>query len=310
MRHIDYSIIVPVYRSKESLTILIDRISELFSKQLAEKSYELIFVNDSPFDKETCRVLDELYKQFPDTVVVIELTRNFGQQSAVLCGIAKSSGEYIITMDDDMQHDPFDIPKLLEKQTNDIVIAKFKNKKHSFFKRTTSSIKGYFDHIILGKPRNIKLTSFRLFNRIIADNILKIQTPYPFIPALLFSVSNNIVNVEVPHFAREEGRSHYTFLKMIKLFANLLINNSSLLLRYIGYLGLFLAFVSFVFAGVIIYKKIFLGISLQGWSSIMVTILFFGGMIMFTLGIIGEYLVRIIHTSENRPHYFIRKIKS
>lgn len=308
MKKIDYSIVVPVYRSKESLKILAKKVNELFSTLLDGKSYQLIFVNDSPFDKATCQVLDKLLKEY-NCVKVIEFTKNFGQQSAVLCGVSNSDGEYIITMDDDMQHDPFDIPKLIEMQSHDIVIGRFKSKKHSFFKRVTSSIKGYFDYLILGKPKHIKLTSFRLFNKIIAKNILKIGTSYPFIPALLFSVSNDIVNTEVAHYQREEGKSNYTLGKMIQLFTNLLINNSSLLLKYIGYLGLFLAFLSFVFAGMIVYQKIFFDISFQGWSSIMVSILFFGGMIMFTLGVIGEYLIRIIHTSENRPHYFVREIR-
>lgn len=308
MKKIDYSIVVPVYRSKESLKILTQKVEELFNTKLKDKIFELIFVNDSPFDSGTCQALEELHMQYK-FVKTIEFTQNFGQQSAVLCGIASSLGEYVITMDDDMQHDPFDIPTLIQEDSHDIVIAKFKSKKHNAFKRITSSIKGYFDHIILGKPKHIKLTSFRLFNRVIADNMLKIGTSYPFIPALLFSVSKDIVNVEVPHYAREEGKSNYTLGKMIQLFTNLLINNSSLLLKWIGYLGLFLAFVSLVYAGVIAYRRVFFDIALQGWSSIMVAILFFGGMIMFTLGVIGEYLVRIIHTSENRPHYFVRKIR-
>ncbi|WP_419770589.1 MAG: glycosyltransferase [Candidatus Marinarcus sp.] len=309
MKKIDYSIIVPVYKSKESLKILAQKVDELFCVDLKDKRYELIFVNDSPFDKETCAVLCSVFNNNAN-IKVIELTKNFGQQSAVLCGISNSIGQYVITMDDDMQHDPFDILKLIEKQSHDIVIAKFKSKKHNIFKRVTSYIKGYFDYIILDKPKHIKLTSFRLFNRIIADNILKIGTSYPFIPALLFLVSTDIVNVEVPHYAREEGKSNYTLGKMIKLFTNLLINNSSLLLKYIGYMGLILALLSFMYAGIIIYRKIFFDIAFQGWSSLMVVILFFGGMIMFTLGVIGEYLIRIIHTSENRPHYFIREIKN
>lgn len=304
---LNYSIIVPVYRSKESLKMLSQRVYKLFDNELKDKSFELIFVNDSPFENETCKVLEELRLKY-DFIKTIELTQNYGQQSAVLCGISNSKGEYIITMDDDMQHDPFDIPKLIEKQSHDIVIAKFKSKKHNILKRLTSSIKGHFDHIILDKPKHIQLTAFRLFSRIIADNILKINTSYPFIPALLFSVSRDVVNVEASHYIREEGRSNYTIGKLISLFTNLLINNSSLLLKWIGYLGLFLAFVSLIYSGIIVYKRVFLDISLQGWSSIMVAILFFGGTIMFTLGVMGEYLVRIIHTSENRPHYFIKKI--
>jgi len=308
MRQIDYSIVIPVYRSNKSLKIIVEKFNTLFSTQLQDKTYEIIFVNDSPFDQTTVKSLDEIYTSYTQ-IKVIKLTKNFGQQSAILCGISYAKGEYIITMDDDLQHDPYDITKLIEWQHHDIVIAKFTNKQHHWFKKITSKIKGYFDHIILQKPRHIVLTPFRLFNKNIATNILKINTPYPFIPALLFAVSTDVVNVEIKHHKRIEGQSNYTLKKMIQLFNNLLINNSSLLLKTIGFVGICISFFSIIYAITIIYKKIFLGVTLVGWSSIMVSILFFGGMIMFSLGIIGEYLIRIIHTSEKRPHYFIKEIK-
>ncbi len=307
MKVLDYSIVVPVYKTTTSLTHLSQQVQSLFGSDLSDKTFELIFVNDSPFSESTCQTLVEIASQSPQ-VKVINLTKNFGQQAAVLCGIAYSKGQYIITMDDDMQHDPLDIPKLIEKQSHDIVIASFRNKKHSLFKRVTSLIKGYFDCLILKKPKDVKLTSFRLFNRTVADNMLEIKTPYPFIPALLFLVSNDVVNVQLPHYPRYEGESNYTLRKMLGLFSNLLINNSSVLLKYIGFLGLFISFASFIYAGLIVYQKIFLDIAFQGWSSIMVSILFFGGVIMFTLGVIGEYLIRIIHTSERRPNYFVRDV--
>lgn len=307
MKRIDYSVIVPVYESQESLNQIALKLDLLFKTKLEGKKFELIFVNDSPLNKKTCQTLSKLCIAY-DFIKIIEFTQNFGQQSALLCGISESKGDFIITMDDDMQHDPCDIPKLIDKQNHDIVVASFAKKKHSYFKRVTSSIKGYCDYLILGKPRHIQLTSFRLFNRVIADNIIKIKTSYPFIPALLFLVSKDVVNVKLTHHTRFEGKSNYTLRKMVGLFANLLINNSSLLLKWIGHIGLFSALISMIYSFIIIYKALFYGLALQGWTSIMVAILFFGGMMMFTFGILGEYLVRIIHTSENRPHYFVRKI--
>ncbi len=303
----DYSIVVPVYKSKESLKTLTQRTSEVFNSTLAGKQFELILVNDSPFDTLTVETLDELHKKY-SFVKVIELTQNFGQQSATLCGIHNSEGRHVITMDDDMQHDPYDIPKLIGQQSHDIVIARFKKKKHNIFKRLTSSIKNWFDCLILAKPKHIQATSFRLFNRIIADSILQIKTSYPFIDALLYAVSKDVVNVEVEHHRRQEGRSHYTLKKLIQLFSDLLIGNSSLLLKWIGSMGLILASASMVGALIIIARKIIYNVTLQGWSSIMVTILFFGGTTLFTLGIMGDYLIRIIHTSENKPNYFIRTV--
>jgi dolichol-phosphate mannosyltransferase/undecaprenyl-phosphate 4-deoxy-4-formamido-L-arabinose transferase len=226
-----------------------------------------------------------------------------------LCGIEQATGDYIVTMDDDLQHQPEDILKLMEKSNHDVVIAKFLEKKHSLFKKFVSHIKGYFDQIILGKPKSIKLSAFRLINSETAKLMFKRRSPYPFIPALLFDITDDLVNVEVDHYPRHDGEGNYTLLKMIRLFGNLIINNSSFLLRMMGYVGVTVAFLTSFMAVVLLIKKIFLDYVLTGWTSIVLLVLFFGGLTLLTLGVIGEYLVRIIATTEERPSYYIRKIK-
>jgi dolichol-phosphate mannosyltransferase/undecaprenyl-phosphate 4-deoxy-4-formamido-L-arabinose transferase len=308
MNKLLYSIVVPVYKSTESLKELSYRVKAVFD-EIEGADYELIFINDSPFLKDTVRCLQELSENNKN-IVVIELMKNFGQQAATLCGIEHARGDYIITMDDDLQHAPEDIIHLIEKREHDVVIARFKAKKHSFFKRITSEIKSYFDYIILGKPKHIKLTSFRLIKADIAKLMFKRKTPYPFIPALLFSITDDIENVELKHYSRQDGESNYTFVKMLQVFSNLIINNSSFLLRIIGYIGISIALLSGVSTVFIGANKLIYGVAVAGWTSIMLLILFFGGMIMFTLGIIGEYLLRIIATTEERPVCYVRKISS
>jgi len=306
MTNTKYSIVIPVYKSSSSLIALAGRIENLFSN-LSDNTYELIFVNDSPFDSKTLKTLESLAQKSPN-VIVIELTKNFGQQAAILCGIDYATGDYIVTMDDDLQHYPEDIPKLIEKNKHDVVIGKFKSKKHSFFKRIASEIKGYFDYIILGKPRSLKLSPFRLINTEIAKLMVKRNTPHPFISALLFEITDDLVNVDIDHYPRLEGNSSYTISKMIQLFGNLIINNSSLLLRLIGYLGVTIALAASVAAFALLIRKLFFGYLVEGWASIVVLILFFGGLTLLTLGIIGEYLIRIIATAEERPTFHVRKI--
>jgi len=301
-----FSIIVPVYKSTTSLKKLANRIKDTFDL-IENADYELIFINDSPYYKSTVECLLNLSKN-DDKVVVIEFMKNYGQQAATLAGIEYATGDYLITMDDDLQHAPEDIVHLLQKKEHDVVIARFRDKQHSLFKRTTSSVKSYFDHIILGKPKHIKLTSFRLIKADIAKFMFKRKTPYPFIPALLFSITDDIENVELPHHARQDGKSNYTFIKMFQVFSNLLINNSSILLRTIGYIGIAIAILSVIATAVILINKLLYGVNVVGWTSIMLLIIFFGGTIMFTLGIIGEYLLRIIATTEDRPVSNIRKI--
>ncbi|WP_412560330.1 glycosyltransferase family 2 protein [Winogradskyella sp. MIT101101] len=299
------SIVIPVYKSSKSLSKLVEKLEDVCST--LPYNYEVIFINDSPYHTATNDALNRLVKEHKN-VVHIRLTKNFGQQPATLCGLNHAKGDYILTMDDDLQHHPEDIEKLLALKTHDVVIAKFPKKKHNIFKNIGSKIKGLFDHWILGKPKHIKLSSYRLMSRSIAEKILSIKTPYPFIPALLFSVTDDIVNVEVSHHSRDEGRSSYTFFKLLKLFSNLIINNSSILLRVIGYLGFSSAFISVVFAIVILIKRFTQEYVLQGWTSLILSVLFFGGLTLFALGVIGEYLIRIVGTAESRPVYFVRQI--
>jgi len=297
------SIIIPVYNSTLSLDKLAEGINDVFKEINFE--HEIIFVDDASPNADTWETLKKLNNKYPE-IKCLRLTRNFGQHAATLCGIKNATGDYILTMDDDCQHSPEDIQKLLEHCSHDIVIAKFKEKKHSFFKRITSNLKGYFDCKIIGKPKNIKLSSFRLIKSSIAECMFLINTPYPFIPALLFYVSKDVVNVEVTHYSRLQGNTNYTLIKMIQIFSNLMINNSSLLLRYIGYMGLTSAIVSSILIITLVVNKLSGGPSVEGWTSIMLTILFFGGMTLSSLGIIGEYLIRLVSTTESRPVYIIR----
>jgi dolichol-phosphate mannosyltransferase/undecaprenyl-phosphate 4-deoxy-4-formamido-L-arabinose transferase len=301
------SIVIPVYNSTKSLNLLFERIDQVFSK--LDYEYEIIFVEDKSPNPESWQILLDLSNQHPE-IKCLQLTRNFGQQAATLCGIDHASGEFIITMDDDLQHRPEDIPELLNQKNHDIVIGEFKKKYHNLFKIITSRIKGYFDYLIIGKPRHIQLTSFRLFNKTIAEGIMQIKTAYPFIPALLFYVSKDVIGVEVKHEKRFEGKTNYGFRKMVKVFSNLIINNSSFLLRMLGYVGLTTSVISFLYAILIIIRKLFYGIDIIGWASNMVAILFLGGLILFTLGIIGDYLIRIIVGVEQRPTFIVRSKKN
>ena len=160
------SIVIPVYKSTGTLKELTQRIEEVFLK-LSDLDYEIIFVNDSPFWEETKIVLRELLES-PQRIVAVELTKNFGQHAATLCGFEIARGDYVLTMDDDLQHAPEDIPLLLEHASHDAVIAKFPDKQHSLFRRVMSRVKSEFERIILEKPAEIRLTAFRLLNISIA----------------------------------------------------------------------------------------------------------------------------------------------
>jgi glycosyltransferase involved in cell wall biosynthesis len=301
----EYSVVIPVYNTERSLRELAERIAEQF--RTLNNTYELIFVDDASTNPATWTTLHTIAQSDPN-VQVIRLMRNFGQQAATMCGIRQSRSQFIITMDDDLQHLPEDIPKLISSRQHDVVIGQLRQKKHGLIKRTLSRVKGYFDQIILGKPKGIQLSSFRLINRITVIGMTHLfDTPYPFLPAIIFYVTRDVAGVEVSHGARHEGKTGYTFFSMMRLMSNLIINNSSLLLRIMGNLGLALSGFMFLLALYFAVRKLFYTTTIVGWTSVIVTVLFIGGLFLFCIGIIGEYLIRIIHGVDKRPNYIIRE---
>lgn len=298
-----FSVVIPVYNTVRPLPELASRLAAVFRDM--EVDHEVIMVDDGSPNPETWRTLQQVAAA-DRRVRAIRLSRNFGQQPATLCGIAESTGDYIITMDDDLQHSPEDIPLLAARKDHDVVIAQFRGKKHSLGKRLASRLKGYFDTLIIGKPANIRLSPFRMINRVTADGMLMIRTASPFIPALIFYVTKDVVGVPIEHQPRAEGKSNYTFFKMLRVFNNLLIGNSSFLLRLIGYVGIAISLVSIFYAGWIFLRQIVSPTFVPGWTSVIVSVLFVGGLLLFSVGIIGEYLIRIISGVEARPGYVIR----
>ena len=303
-----YSVVIPCYGTDKSIIELAKRIHLLFTDHIKE-NYEVIFIDDFSPNINTWTTLKDVKQMFPHNTSIIQLTRNFGKAGAVLCGFSKVKGDYVITLDDDLQQSPEDILKLTPyKEKNDVVIGYFKNKNHNFFKKSSSKIKRVFDYYLIGKPKHIHSTPFKLFKRKIVDEMVKIKTPYPFIAALMFYVTKNIKMIEVSHNKRMDGKSNFSTLKRIKQFSNLLINNSSFLLRFVAFIGLLTAFFSFSYGTLIFTKQLFFnGSKVAGWTSIMVVTLILGGLILLSIGITGEYLIRIIKGVESRPPYIIRK---
>lgn len=298
------SIVVPVYNTATTLIDLAKRVENVFEGSSFD--YELLFVDDHSSNQSTWKTILMLADRNP-RIKGFRLSRNFGQQPATLCGIDNANGDYVVTMDDDLQHNPEDILQLLEQKGHDIVIGQYVSKKHSLWRNLVSLLKGYFDHLLIGKPKSIQLTSFRLLNRTVVDGIKKIHTAYPFLPAMMFYVSKDVIGVAIKHNERTDGKTGYSLLKLVKLFSNLMVNNSSFLLRMIGVLGLSIAVISFVLGIYFIIRSFYIDIETTGWTSTIVVLLFIGGMILLSIGVIGDYLIRIISSVEKRPTYIIRE---
>jgi glycosyltransferase involved in cell wall biosynthesis len=297
------SVVVPVFNSRV-LEDLVRRIDQVLSD--AGLTHEILLVDDGSPGTAAWGTIAELAQRYP-SVRGLRLSRNFGQHAATLCGLAHAAGARVATMDDDLQHQPEDLPRLLAAADHDIVIARFAVRHHGLGPRLTSVVKAYFDRLLIGKPRDLQLTAYRLLRRHVVDGMLAVRTSNPFLPALMFRVSRDVVNVDVPHAPRVQGRSTYTTWRRLALFGNLIFNNSSLLLRVAVWAGLAFAAAAFGFAALVVYRKLVLNIRIQGWSSTMAAILLLGGLNLATLGIVGEYLLRIVRASERTPAYFVRE---
>lgn len=300
-----YSIVIPVYKSKDVVGITVDEILKVLS--LHSINGEIILVNDgSPDDSwQVIRTLAERH----DNVVAIDLLRNYGQHTAVYCGIANAKGDYIITMDDDMQNPPSEIPKLIEKiaEGYDLVFGKFKQKMHGPFRLLGTKLVGYLNQQIFGKPKELTLTNIRIFTRKTAQLMLNYRTNYPYIPGLLLMHASKIANVEVVHQKREIGSSNYTLFRILKLVTRLLFNYSSFPLQVISGAGVIVSFLSFCAGMFYIIKGIAQGASVPGWTTIVVLLSFLCGFILVVLGVMGEYLARMMNQMANSQSFLIRQ---
>lgn len=304
-----YSIVIPVYNSEKSLEELSKRLNYVF-EAIIHEDYELILVDD--FSKDSSFEVITRLMENDSRITGVQLAKNCGQHSALLCGFSIAQGDFIITMDDDLQHPPEEIPKLIEKMQSsddlDVVIGSYESKKHSLIRNIGTGLSAYVSYKAYGKPKELDLTSFRLMRKNVVSDILSMNIDTPRIGNMLLQVNGRIGNVTVTHDKRKYGKSGYTFSRLVKDLISNLFTNSSFPLIVVRDIGMASSALSVLLAMYFIIKYFVSGISVGGWTSTVLIILFIGGMILFAIGIIGDYLLRILNESKKIPNYFIRQI--
>lgn len=302
----DFSVVIPVFNSEKSLTELFERLKRVFNSM--NNTFEVIFVNDCSKDN-SYEVLKNIYEKNQD-VIVIDLMKNYGQQNALMCGFNYCNGKYIITIDDDLQNPPEEIPKLYQKiiEGYDAVLGTYHSKQHNPYKNIGSYVIRKLNNKIFSTEDKIKFSSFRIVKKSIIDEIKFMRTPFPYISGMILSVTSSIANVEIDHFPRKYGKSNYNFKKLINLSFNLLINYSSIPLRFIGTLGLIISVLSFSLGCIYILRKLFLGTPPAGWTTIVVLISFYNAILLIIFFILGEYISRILRELSNYRQFTIREV--
>jgi len=302
------SIVIPVYNSEKTIEEVVNEVEIAVSKLNSKYDLEIILVNDYSKDNslQVCKNICK-HKSF---VKLISFSKNFGQHNALMAGIRFASGDYIVSVDDDLQTPPDEMGKLigeLEINNYDVVFAKYKTENKSIFRVFGSFVNNIMANTLVNKPKNISATSYFIMKKYIAKEIIKYEHAYPYLGGLIFRVTQNVENVLIEHRDRKIGKSNYTLKKLLQLWFNGFTNFSVQPLRISSIFGLFLSMTGFIYLLIVIIKKIMNpGIS-AGWTSIMAAIIFFGGIQLLSIGLLGEYIGRIFLSINKKPQYVIKE---
>lgn len=303
------SFVIPCYRSEKTIEGVVAEIKSVVSRR-PEVDYEIVMVSDHSPDN-VYSVIERLCREDPLHLRGMELARNFGQHAALMAGYAKTTGDVVVSLDDDGQaplEATLPMVDFMLADGHDVVIGKYPEKKHSFSRNLVSKLNDRMTIWLLDKPQNLQLTSFFVMKRFIVDEVASYCGPYPYIPGLMLRVTTSVANFNVKHRERQEGASGYTISKLIALWANGFTSFSVKPLRLAAWMGGVCALLGFIGIVYVIVNKIWLCPDVPlGYTSMMAALLFVGGLLMLILGLIGEYLGRIYICLNNAPQYVISK---
>ena len=300
------SFVIPCYRSEKTLPGVVEEINRTM-EQISRYEYEIVLVNDCSPDNTfgTIQTLCSRDKRIKG----IGLARNFGQHSALMAGLRHTDGDYVVCLDDDGQTPADEVGKLLEKLEEGYyaVYAKYEHKQHSAFRNLGSLVNERMTRVMLGKPKELYVSSYFAIKRFVVEDMIRYENSYPYVIGLVLRATKSITNVTVMHREREEGTSGYTMKKLLGLWFNGFTAFSVKPLRIATVIGAFSAIIGFLYGIYTIIKRLVNPLVPSGFSATMAAIVFFGGMIMLMLGLIGEYIGRIYISLNNSPQYVIRE---
>ena len=303
------SFVIPCYRSSQTLPGVIQEIKDTM-KTLKGYEYEIVLVNDSSPD-DTFSVITGLCRE-NDNITGINLAKNFGQHAALMAGFHYVKGDVVVCLDDDGQTPACEVGRLLAgiEEGADVVYAKYNHKHHSGFRNFGSHVNEVMTRIMLGKPKDLYVSSYFAAKRFVVDEMIRYEYAYPYVIGLVLRTTKNIVNVEIDHRDRQAGESGYTLKKLLGLWFNGFTAFSVKPLRVATVTGTICALCGFAYGIYTIIKKIFIQPPdlVIGFSALMSVIVFMGGMLMLMLGLVGEYMGRMYVSMNNSPQYVIREI--
>ncbi len=300
------SFVIPCYRSAQTIGRVVEEIDTAM-KESAGYAYEIVLVNDASPD-DTFDVIRRQCAGRRD-ICGVNLARNFGQHAALMAGFRHARGDVVVCLDDDGQTPADEAGKLLAKleEGYDVVYAKYAHKQHSFFRNFGSRVNELMTRVMLGKPKELYISSYFAAKRFVVEEMTRYANPYPYVIGLVLRTTKKITNVEVTHREREIGTSGYTMGKLLGLWFNGFTAFSVKPLRIATVIGVASACGGFLYGIFTVIKKFLNPAVPVGFSALMAAVVFFCGLILLMLGIIGEYIGRIYISMNNSPQYVIRE---
>jgi undecaprenyl-phosphate 4-deoxy-4-formamido-L-arabinose transferase len=300
------SIVVPVYRSAECLPELARRVKEEVGRYFLR--YELILVNDDSPDASWDVIVRLAHEH--GFITGVNLRKNVGQDNAIMAGLTLATGEVIVIMDDDLQHDPSDIAVLHShiERGFDVVYADFESKKQALWKNIGSWVNDRFAVLTLGKPKNIYMSPYKAMRREVLQEVTKYAGPYPYVDGLIFTITSNITQAPATHHTRFSGKSNYNLLKSVAVWLKVATGFSVAPLRVATLLGGIISLLALVLATYFVLQTLIWAQGPEGWASVIVAVLFMGGIQLICTGAIGEYIGRIFITQNMRPQFTVKEI--
>jgi len=303
------SVVVPVYRSAATLRQLLSEVTVILSTRYAW--YEVILVEDRSPDN-SWEILKALKQEYGEHVKIVRLLRNSGQHNAILCGFTIASGQVVVTMDDDLQNPPEEIPKLVTavEAGFDLAIGAYDIKQHGGWRNLSGGVIDRLQRRMFKLPADFQLTSFRAVRSEVIKNVCEMSGAFPYITAMLLSHTSNCTNVAVDHEPRMVGKSNYNLVRSVRLAANLVLNYSSYPVYMVAIAAAVSLLFSVVYSLVVVYQSIVDGTSVPGWASTVVILSFFNSILMFCMMVFGLYLSRLVRqVSRTRVSFTVSEIQ-
>ncbi|NVN98748.1 MAG: glycosyltransferase family 2 protein [Geobacteraceae bacterium] len=300
------SIIIPVYNAELTIESLCNTLIDSYSQRYV---LEIVLVNDNSQDSTDiiCRRLQEKFSQ---VITYIRLARNFGEHNAVMAGLHSAHGDFCVIMDDDFQNPPEEVENLIyaAEQGYDTVYASYSRKNDNILRNLGSFVNDKMANFILRKPADLYLSSFKIMNRFLVNEVIKYTGPDPYIDAIILRSTSNIGSIEVRHDKRRHGHSGYTLKKLISLWGNMVLSYSLIPLRVLGFVGMIMTLIGIFTAGAAMFDQIMPNrVDPSEIETLTAVTSLFRGIQLLAISVVGEYVGRIYLALNSDPQFIVRE---